>query len=131
MRSRSALANAADLTLMSEKRDPSPADPSLDEFGDRLKVKLDAKARQTAEDGQTGRARSLGAGLRIVADLVAGVVVGAGLGWMIDEVFGTSPWFLILCFLFGFAGGVSNVLRTVRAMQASEDIEAPSDDRRE
>lgn len=51
-------------------------------------------------------------GLRLSAELVAGVLVGAGLGWLLDRWLGTSPWGLFLFLMLGFAGGVLNVLRS-------------------
>jgi len=42
---------------------------------------------------------------------VAGVLVGAVLGWLIDRWLGTSPWGLMLLLLLGFAAGVLNVMR--------------------
>ena len=50
--------------------------------------------------------------LRLSADFVAGVVVGAGFGWGFDFLLGTSPWGLIVFLLLGFAAGVLNVLRS-------------------
>jgi ATP synthase protein I len=43
-------------------------------------------------------------------------VVGAGLGWIIDRVAGTSPWGLIVFLLLGFGAGVLNVLRSAGLM---------------
>jgi ATP synthase protein I len=51
-------------------------------------------------------------GFRLSSELVAGVVVGAGLGWGIDRLFGVSPWGLIVFLLLGFAAGVLNVMRS-------------------
>jgi len=50
--------------------------------------------------------------LRLSADFVAGVLVGAGFGWGFDALLGTTPWGLIVFLLLGFAAGVLNVLRT-------------------
>ena len=47
------------------------------------------------------------------AAALAGVAVGAGLGWMIDKLAGTSPWGLVVFLLLGFVAGVLNVLRSV------------------
>lgn len=54
--------------------------------------------------------------LRLVSELVAGVVVGGGIGWALDYVFGTSPLLLIVMFLLGLAAGVLNVVRDARRM---------------
>ncbi|HXQ84445.1 MAG TPA: AtpZ/AtpI family protein [Xanthobacteraceae bacterium] len=51
-------------------------------------------------------------GFRLSSELVAGVVVGAGLGWLIDRWLGISPWGLIIFVLLGFAAGVLNVMRS-------------------
>jgi ATP synthase protein I len=51
-------------------------------------------------------------GFRLSSELVAGVVVGAGLGWLVDRGLGISPWGLIVFLLLGFAAGVLNVMRS-------------------
>ena len=50
--------------------------------------------------------------LRLGADFVAGVVIGAALGWGVDKLFGTSPWGLVVFLMLGFAAGVLSVLRS-------------------
>ena len=50
-------------------------------------------------------------GFRLSTELVAGVLVGAALGWLLDRWLGTSPVGLIVFLLLGFAPGVLNVLR--------------------
>ena len=42
---------------------------------------------------------------------MAGVLVGAAIGWAIDRWLGISPWGLIVFLLLGFAAGVINVMR--------------------
>ncbi|MGE0752936.1 MAG: AtpZ/AtpI family protein [Variibacter sp.] len=51
-------------------------------------------------------------GLRLSAELVGGVIVGAGLGLGFDYLVGSSPWGFIVFLLFGFAGGVLTVMRS-------------------
>jgi ATP synthase protein I len=51
-------------------------------------------------------------GLRLSSELVAGVLVGAVLGWGFDRLLSTSPWGLIVFLLLGFAAGVINVVRS-------------------
>ena len=41
----------------------------------------------------------------------AGVLVGAGLGWLIDRGLGTLPWGMFVFALLGFTAGVLNVMR--------------------
>src|SRR5262245_54805243 len=51
-------------------------------------------------------------GFRLSSELVAGVLVGAGIGWLLDRWLGVSPWGLIVFLLLGFAAGVLNVMRS-------------------
>ena len=51
-------------------------------------------------------------GFRLSSELVAGVVVGAGIGWLLDRWLGISPWGLIVFLLLGFVAGVLNVMRS-------------------
>lgn len=67
-------------------------------------------ASSEADRGTT--ASGYAKGFRLSSELVAGVVVGAGLGWLTDRWFGTSPWGLTVLLLLGFAAGVLNVMRS-------------------
>jgi ATP synthase protein I len=59
----------------------------------------------------------MAAGVRIAVDLVAGIVVGVGMGLALDHWLGTKPWLLVLFTLFGFAAGVLNVVRTAKQLE--------------
>ena len=63
--------------------------------------------------------------LRLGADFVAGVVVGAAVGWGIDRLFGVSPWGLIVFVLLGFAAGVLSVLRSAGLIAKKAGIDDP------
>jgi ATP synthase protein I len=82
----------------------------LARLGDRL-----AKSRPAPEQhpaAQQGTDTSgLARGLRLSSELVAGVVVGAGIGWLIDRWLGIAPWGMIVFLLLGFTSGVLNVIR--------------------
>jgi len=84
----------------------------------RLQRLGEGLARQRAEDpsndaseNRAATASGYARGFRLSSELVAGVVVGAGLGWLIDRLLGISPWGLLIFLLLGFATGVLNVLR--------------------
>ena len=57
--------------------------------------------------------------LRVASDLIGGVIVGAALGWGFDRLFDTSPWGLIVLFLFGFAAGLRNVMKSTGLTRSS------------
>ena len=74
-------------------------------------------ARRPEEPSDGGSAKTGGAGgyanaLRLSSEFIAGIAVGAGLGWAIDRMAGTSPWGLIVFLLLGFGAGILNVLRS-------------------
>ena len=72
-----------------------------------------AEGHRSEEAGDRSAANASGyaRGFRLSTELVAGVLVGAGLGWLIDRWLGISPWGLIVFLLLGFAAGVLNVMR--------------------
>jgi ATP synthase protein I len=53
----------------------------------------------------------------MAAELVAAVIVGGIIGWALDWVFGSTPWFFLLFFVLGFAAGALNVMRAYEKMQ--------------
>ena len=56
-------------------------------------------------------------GFQLSSELIAGVVVGAAIGWGFDKLLSTSPFGLIVFFLLGFVAGVVSVVRSARATQ--------------
>ena len=77
------------------------------------------KTEQPAGDGEdrAARASAMALGFRLSSELVAGVVVGAGIGWGFDRLLSTSPFGFIVFLLLGFVAGVVNVVRTAGAGQ--------------
>jgi len=59
----------------------------------------------------TADASAMARGFRLSSELVAGVIAGAVLGWLLDRWLGISPWGMIVLVLLGFAAGVLNVMR--------------------
>lgn len=51
-------------------------------------------------------------GFRLSSELIAGVAVGALMGWGFDRLLSTSPFGLIVFVLVGFTAGVLNVIRS-------------------
>jgi ATP synthase protein I len=84
-------------------------DHRLSEFRDSRKIRTDQPGG--SGDG-AARASAMARGFRLSSELVAGVVVGALIGWGFDRLLSTSPFGLILFFLLGFAAGVLNLIRS-------------------
>ena len=53
-----------------------------------------------------------GLAMRIGVELVAALIVGVGLGYLLDDWLGTMPLMSLLGFFFGAAAGMLNVYRT-------------------
>jgi ATP synthase protein I len=94
----------------------------------RLGERLGRVDRDRPSDG--GQSQRSGAdpsaiarGFRLSTELVAGVLVGAAIGWLIDRLLGISPWGMIVFLLLGFAAGVVNVMRA--AGIAPRDFSGP------
>jgi ATP synthase protein I len=68
-------------------------------------------------------------GLRLSSELVGGVLLGAGLGWLVDRLLGISPWGFIVFLLLGFAAGVLNVMRSAGVIPGATPGDAPPADR--
>jgi ATP synthase protein I len=91
-----------------------PDDAALSARLKRLGEELDAGAgRPTRTDAASrpGDSSAMARGFRLSTELVAGVFVGALIGWFLDRTLGISPWGLIVFVLLGFVAGVLNVIR--------------------
>lgn len=87
------------------------------ELLDKRIAELQEKEARLRHDGNndSDKTRASRIGLRICADLLSAVVVGAALGYVLDSWFGTKPWCLIVFLIFGGAAGVLNVYRLAKA----------------
>jgi ATP synthase protein I len=93
------------------------------------------QTRLTQKGGDSSRREegsALGLATRAITELVVGIAVAMGLGWMLDRWLGTKPWLMLVLMPFGFAAGVVNVMRLSQSKQAEElmggeaDSQAPA-----
>jgi len=89
-------------------------DQRLSKIQDSRKIGTDQSGNE--QDTAQARASAMAVGLRLSSELVAGVLVGAALGWGFDRLLSTSPWGLIVFLLLGFTAGVINVMRAAGVM---------------
>ena len=87
---------------------------SLDQRLSEIRGSRDIGTDQLGAGSGNGAARAsaMALGFRLSSELIAGVVVGALLGWAFDHLLSTSPWGLIVFVLLGFIAGVVNVVRS-------------------
>ena len=58
----------------------------------------------------------MGKALKISTELVAAVVVGSTLGFILDNWFDTKPWLTICFFFMGVTAGILNVIKSAKRM---------------
>ena len=87
----------------------------LKEISSRLKI---AKNKIVNSEGKKrgSNAASLGKALKISTELVAAVVVGSTIGFLLDNWFDTKPMLTICFFFMGVAAGITNVFRSAKKM---------------
>ena len=86
----------------------------LRQLGERIAALKGEAPKTQAHPDEHGQAQFA---WRMVTELVAGLLVGFGIGYGLDALFGTRPWLMLLFTLLGFAAGVQTMLRTAREMQ--------------
>jgi ATP synthase protein I len=84
-------------------------DQRLSEIRDR-KIETDQSGSGSGDGA--ARASAMGRGFQLSSELIAGVVVGALIGWGFDRLLSTSPFGMIVFLLLGFTAGVLNVIRS-------------------
>ncbi|ETR77188.1 FoF1 ATP synthase subunit I [Afipia sp. P52-10] len=105
-----------------QTNDQPPSDEAalsarLNRLGQRLSTlrgdrELEEQRAGNEEQATRAKASAMAIGLRLSTELVAGVLVGALLGWGFDRFLSTSPWGLMIFLMVGFAAGVMNVMRS-------------------
>ncbi len=80
----------------------------IDRRLDKILVEREQKTMPARAMLPDGAAAILG---RVATELVAGVVVGAFIGWALDKWLDTSPLFILVMFFLGAIAGMLNVWR--------------------
>ena len=87
----------------------------LKEISTRLEI-VKNRIKKDQIENKSSNAASLGKALKISTELVAAVVVGTTLGFILDNWFDTRPWLTIIFFFMGVAAGILNVIRSAKNM---------------
>jgi ATP synthase protein I len=100
------------------REDEAAFEGRISDLGERLgKVKAQHDADAQADRDAEMRGRGMAYGMRMAAELVGAVIIGAFIGIGLDWLLGTKPWLFLLFFVLGFAAGVLNVVRAYERMQ--------------
>ena len=87
----------------------------LKEISTRLKI-AKKNIKNPEINSKSSNAASIGKALKISTELVAAVVVGSTIGFLLDNWFGTKPLLTICFFILGVAAGILNVIRSAQKM---------------
>lgn len=105
-----------------------PKSESLEARRQRLNAELATHRMPEAPPSQGKKdAQGFAMAIKLSSEFIAGVVVGAFLGYLLDRFFGTAPWGMIVLLLLGFCAGVLNVLRSVGAVALPTAERRPTD----
>jgi len=83
------------------------------EISTRLKIAKKKFSNSSQKKNDTNTA-SFGKAMKISTELVASVVVGATIGFLLDSWFDTKPLFIICFFFIGVAAGMLNVFKLAK-----------------
>ena len=89
---------------------------SLKEISARLKI-AKGKVNYSSIKNKKTNSSNLGSAFKISTEFVAAVVVGSIIGFILDNLFGTKPWLIIIFFIIGVIAGMLNVIRSAKLMQ--------------
>ena len=74
----------------------------------RKKLKVEKENPQTSNIGQA---------FKLSTELVAAVLVGTIIGFILDNWFDTKPWLIIIFFFVGVVAGILNVIKSAKKLQ--------------
>ena len=86
---------------------------NLKEISTRLEI-AKKKIKISEKKIESSNAASLGKALKISTELVAAVVVGTTIGYILDSWFDSKPLLIISFFIIGVVAGILNVFRAAK-----------------
>jgi ATP synthase protein I len=102
-----------------------PKPPTDEEALERLDKRLEALTARTKRKGTGFSDEASGAGYRLVAELVSGILGGLGLGWLVDRYAGTTPFGMVAGLLLGTIASVYLVVKAASRMSDQASKAAP------
>ena len=87
---------------------------------ERLKDRLKNARKKLKVEKENPQTSNIGQAFKLSTELVAAVLVGTIIGFILDNWFDTKPWLIITFFFLGTAAGILNVIRTANRMQKEE-----------
>ena len=88
----------------------------------KLKEKIENIEQNKKNESQHKKESGAGFGLKISTELVAALVVGVGIGLLVDNYLGTKPLGLIIFFILGAFAGFLNIYRVMRRIEKQKSF---------
>ena len=89
---------------------------SKDRFKTRLEI-AKSKILKRSKISKHSSSSKLGIAFKMSTEMVAAVVVGTIIGFILDNWFGTKPWLILIFFFVGVVAGILNVFRSAKSIQ--------------
>ena len=83
----------------------------------KLKERIDTAETTNSPPRKQKKQSGAGFGFKISTEIIAALVVGVGIGLIVDKYLGTKPFGLIIFFIFGAIAGFLNVYRVMRRIE--------------
>ena len=84
---------------------------------ERLKDRLKNARKKLKVEKENPQTSNIGQAFKLSTELVAAVLVGTIIGFILDNWFDTKPWLIIIFFFVGVVAGILNVIRSARKLQ--------------
>ena len=84
---------------------------------ERLKDRLKNARKKLKVEKENPQTSNLGQAFKLSTELVAAVLVGTIIGFILDNWFDTKPWLIIIFFFVGVVAGILNVIRSAKKLQ--------------
>ena len=84
---------------------------------ERLKDRLKNARKKLKVEKENPQTSNIGQAFKLSTELVAAVLVGTIIGFILDNWFDTKPWLIIIFFFVGVVAGILNVIRSAKKIQ--------------
>ena len=84
---------------------------------ERLKDRLKNARKKLKVENENPQTSNIGQAFKLSTELVAAVLVGTIIGFILDNWFDTKPWLIIIFFFVGVVAGILNVIRSAKKLQ--------------
>jgi ATP synthase protein I len=93
-------------------------DDKITKLKEKIEVIEDKKLSELSKKKESGA----GFAFKISTELIAALVVGVGMGLIVDNFLGTKPFGLIIFFILGSFAGFLNIYRVMRRIEKQQNI---------